>query len=129
MPSITRRRFLEDSMLAAAAVAAGPLAVAGPAQEKKAGGANNRIRVAILGCRIRGKQHAQELANLDDCEVAYVCDPDRDLVAELAAAVAKQQGIAPKTAQDMRRIFDDRAVDAVFIACAWRIHKMNARNA
>src|ERR1035441_5784605 len=128
MQSITRRRFLEDSMLAAAAAAAG-VALPLRAQEKKPGTANNRIRVAILGCRIRGKQHAQELANLDDCEVAYVCDPDSDLVAELAAAVAKQQGIAPKTAQDMRRIFDDRAVDAVFIACAWRIHKMNARNA
>jgi len=126
MQSITRRRFLEDSMLAAAAVAAGPLAVAGPAQEKKAGSANNRIRVAILGCRIRGKQHAQELANLDDCEVAYVCDPDSDLVAELAAAVAKQQGIAPKTAQDMRRIFDDRAVDAVFIATPNHWHALAA---
>lgn len=62
MQSITRRRFLEDSMLAAAAAAAGAVGLPLWAQEKKPGSANNRIRVAILGCRIRGKQHVQELA-------------------------------------------------------------------
>src|SRR5260370_42319393 len=102
-------------MLAAAAAAAG-VALPVQAQEKKPGNANNRIRVAILGCRIRGKQHAQELAPLHDCEIAYVCDPDWDLANELAAAVAKQQGTAPKTAQDIPHIFDDHAVDAVFVA-------------
>ena len=98
-------------MLRNAAVAGGALPL--QAQEKKPGNANNRIRVAILGCRIRGKQHAQELGLLRDCEIAYVCDPDRDLASDLASAVEKQQGNAPKTAQDMRRIFDDHAVDAV----------------
>src|SRR5260370_29613203 len=123
MQFITRRRFLEDSMLAAAAAAAG-VALPVQAQEKKPGNANNRIRVAILGCRIRGKQHAQELAPLRDCEIAYVCDPDRDLANELAAAVAKQQGTAPKTAQDMRHIFDDHAVDAVFVAAPNHWHAL-----
>ena len=109
MQSITRRRFLEDSMLAAAAAAA---ATAFPepvwAAEQKPGNPSNRLRVAILGCRIRGKQHAQELARIKDCEIAYVCDPDRDLAGELAAAVEKQQGSAPKAVQDMRRVFDDK---------------------
>jgi predicted secreted protein len=125
MQSISCRRFLEGSMLAAAAAAAGVvLPVA--AQEKKPGNANNRIRVAILGCRIRGKRHAQELAPLRDCEIAYVCDPDRGLAGELAAAVEKQQGTAPKTAQDMRRVFDDRAVDAVFVATPNHWHALAA---
>ena len=83
MHSITRRRFLEDSMLAAAAAAVGSAEMAVRAQEKKPGSANNRIRVAILGCRIRGQQHAQELGPLRDCEIAYVCDPDRVLADEL----------------------------------------------
>jgi len=126
MQPITRRRFLEDSMLAAAGVAAGAAALPVRSEEKKAGGPNNRIRVAILGCRVRGKQHAQELAHLNDCEIAYVCDPDRDLAAELAAAVEKQQGAAPKTARDMRRVFDDRGVDAVFIATPNHWHALAA---
>jgi predicted dehydrogenase len=125
MQSITRRRFLEDSMLVAAAAVAG-VAMPLQAQEKKPGNATNRIRVAILGCRIRGKQHAQELAPLRDCEIAYVCDPDRDLAGELAAAVEKQQGAAPKTVQDMGRVFDDRAVDPVFVATPNHWHALAA---
>src|SRR5579859_6226313 len=126
MQSITRRRFLEDSMLAAAAAAVGATALPLWAQEKKRGSANDRIRVAILGCRIRGKQHAKELAPLRDCEIAYVCDPDRDLANDLAAAVEKQQGTAPKTVQDMRRVFDDHAVDAVFVATPNHWHALAA---
>jgi hypothetical protein len=76
MSSLTRRRFLEDSMLAAAATAAAaavpaPLAVA---QEPRS--ANEKVTAAIIGCGIRGKQHAGVLSGLGDCDVAYVCDPD-----------------------------------------------------
>src|SRR4051812_23429556 len=113
MKRTTRRRFIEDSILAAAAVAA-PWPVL--AQETKSGSPNNRLRVAVIGCGIRGKQHVQELSHVHDCEIVYVCDPDQDRVTELAAAVAKQQGSAPKAVRDMRKIFDDRSVDAVFIA-------------
>jgi len=126
MSSITRRRFLEESMLAFAATATGAAALAVRAQEKKPASANNRIRVAILGCRIRGKQHAQELARVGDCEIAYVCDPDHDLAEELAGTVAKQQGTAPKTTQDMRHVFDDREVDAVFVAAPNHWHALAA---
>ncbi|MEQ2006129.1 MAG: Gfo/Idh/MocA family oxidoreductase [Limisphaerales bacterium] len=127
MTNITRRRFLEDSMLAAAAAAAATACPSpGWAQEQKPGSPGNRIRVAILGCRIRGKQHAQELARIKDCEIAYVCDPDRDLARELAAAVEKQQGRAPKTVQDLRRVFDDKDVDAVFIATPNHWHALAA---
>ena len=126
MRSITRRRFLEDSMLAAAAAAAAAPPLPGWAQEQKSGSPGNRLRVALLGCRIRGRQHAQELGHLPDCEIVYVCDPDQELASELAAAVEKQQGKAPKAVRDMRRVFDDRAVDAVFIATPNHWHALAA---
>ena len=125
MHTITRRQFLEETMLATAAVAS---VAARPvwAAENKPASPSNRIRVAILGCRIRGQQHAQELGRLRDCQIALVCDPDRDLAAELAAAVEKQQGTAPKAVQDMRRVFDDRTVDAVFVATPNHWHGLAA---
>ncbi|MGA2863628.1 MAG: Gfo/Idh/MocA family oxidoreductase [Verrucomicrobiota bacterium] len=127
MRSITRRRFLEDSMLAAAAAAAAAPPLPGWAhQEQKPGSPGNRLRVAVLGCRVRGRQHAQELGHLPDCEIVYVCDPDQELVSELAVAVEKQQGKAPKAVRDMRRVFDDRAVDAVFIATPNHWHALAA---
>lgn len=125
MHTITRRRFLEDSMLAAAAAAmTGPGLVA--AEEKSTGSPNERLRVAVLGCRVRGRQHVAELKSVPDCEIAYVCDPDKDLAAELAATAGKQQKTAPKAVQDMRRVFDDKAVDAVFIATCNHWHALAA---
>ena len=60
MQSITRRLFLEDSMLAAAALAAAAVPQVLPAQDKPTGNPSNKVRVAVLGCRIRGRQHVAE---------------------------------------------------------------------
>lgn len=113
-------------MLAAAAAAMAVAPLPAGAEEKKTTSPSNRLRVAVLGCRIRGKQHVQELAHVRDCEIAYVCDPDRDLASELAATVEKQQGSAPKAVQDLRRVFDDPTVDAVFIATPNHWHALAA---
>ena len=126
MHSMTRRHFLEESMLAAAAMAAAATPQTLFAEEKSTGSPGNKVRVAVIGCRIRGKQHVAELKNVADCEIAYVVDPDRDLAAELATVVEKQQGKAPQAVQDMRRVFDDKNVDAVFIAAPNHWHALAA---
>jgi predicted dehydrogenase len=122
--SITRRQFLEDSILAAAAVASvrSPLIAA----EQRAAGANDRITVAIIGCGIRGKQHAGELARLPDCEIAYVCDPDRDRADEVAGHLVELKRPRPKAVQDLRVILDDKSVAAVFIAAPNHWHALSA---
>jgi predicted dehydrogenase len=125
MSNLTRRRFLEDSVLAAAATAAAvPTAVA--AAEQGSVSASNKVTVAIIGCGIRGKQHARELARLAECDIAYVCDPDRDRTAEVAAQLVEQNRSAPKTVQDLRVILDDKSVDAVFIATCNHWHALAA---
>ena len=126
MQSISRRHFLEDSMLAAAAIAAASTPAVTFSEDQTAASPSNKVRVAVLGCRIRGKQHVAELTNIPDCEIAYVCDPDRDLAAELAATVEKKKGKAPQAVQDMRRVFDDKSVDAVFIATPNHWHALAA---
>lgn len=126
MRSLSRRQMLEDSMLAAAAMAAAAVPQAFCADGQSTGSPSNTVRVAVLGCRIRGKQHVAELAKVGDCEIAYVCDPDKDLAAELATIVEKQQGRAPQAVQDMRRVFDDTSVDAVFIATPNHWHALAA---
>src|SRR5262245_59044036 len=112
MFSVTRRQFLEDSMLATAAIAAQTVAnKAASADDVAPKSANETIRHAVIGCRIRGRVHAKEFAGKPGVEVAYVCDPDRQLADELAEAVEKQQGRRPKAVQDLRMVFDDKAVD------------------
>jgi predicted dehydrogenase len=126
MSNITRRRFFEDSLLAAAAAATAsmPLPLIGAEQGKVS--ANEKIIAAIIGCGIRGKQHANELAKIPDCEIAYVCDPDRDRAAELATEIAARNRSRPKSVQDLRVVFDDKSVDAVFIASPNHWHALAA---
>jgi predicted dehydrogenase len=126
MNSITRRRFLEDSMLAAAAAATASIPTPLPAAEQRAASANDKITVAIIGCGIRGKQHASELARLSDCEIAYVCDPDRDRADEVAADLVAKSRPQPKAVQDLRVILDDKSVAAVFIATPNHWHALAA---
>src|SRR5688572_12914939 len=110
MNSITRRRFLEDSILATAAAATASIPARAIAAEQRAVSANDKITVAIIGCGIRGKQHASELARLPDCEIAYVCDPDRERAAEVAAEVVARNRPQPKAVQDLRVVLDDKSV-------------------
>jgi predicted dehydrogenase len=113
-------------MLAAAAAATASIPMSLAAAEPRAVSANDKITVAIIGCGIRGKQHASELARLSDCEIAYVCDPDRDRAAELAAELVAKNRPQPKAVQDLRVILDDKSVAAVFIATPNHWHALAA---
>jgi len=124
MPRSTRRRFLEESLLATAAAAAAPRLLS--AQETREVGANDQITAAIIGCGIRGKQHARELARQKDCRIAYVCDPDRDRAEEVAADLVGLGRPKPKAVQDLRTALDDKAVDVVFIAAPNHWHALAA---
>ncbi len=111
--------------IAAAAAASRPIRLSAAAAPKPVS-ANERITVAILGCGIRGKQHASALGALPDCEIAWVCDPDRDRAAELAATIGARSGRAPKAVQEVRTVLDDAAVAAVFIASPNHWHALSA---
>ncbi len=127
MSSLTRRRFFEDSLLATAAVAAATRQVRSLwAAEDGPKGPNEKIIAAIIGCGVRGKQHAGELGKLKDCEIAYVCDPDSDRAGELAASVGKKQGREVKAVQDLRKVFDDKSIDVVFVATPNHWHALAA---
>jgi predicted dehydrogenase len=126
MSNITRRRFLEDSILATAAAAAASAVTPLVAEENATRDANNKITAAIIGCGIRGKQHAAELARDADCDIAYVCDPDSARAAEVSELLVKQNRPAPKAVQDLRVVLDDKSVDAVFIATCNHWHALAA---
>lgn len=125
---ITRRRLFEDSVMAAAAVSmSGSLLPQRLlAAESSSVSPGEKLTVAIIGCGIRGKAHAQALANQKDCDIAYVCDPDLDRADEVAALLVERKRPQPKAVQDMRKIFDDKSIDAVFIATPNHWHALAA---
>jgi predicted dehydrogenase len=128
MSNLNRRQFLEDSLLATAAITASAAAqrTLVAAEENRIVGANDKINAAIIGCGIRGKQHARELGRFADCHISHICDPDTGRMDEVAAQLAEQKRPAPKTVQDLRLIFDDKSVDVVFIATCNHWHALAA---
>jgi len=121
MRRVDRRRFLEETLLAGAAVGAGS---AGElwAQEKPSKSPNEKLSVGVVGVRGRGGAHAQVFAARDDCEVTYICDADE----EVGPGVAARFDNKPKVVTDMRRIFEDPSVDVVSIATPNHWHALAA---
>lgn len=78
--------------------------------------ANDRIRVAVLGVNGRGKDHIAGFQGLPEAEVAVLCDPDRNVVAERAAEFEKQYGKKVETEVDLRKVFERKDIDVVSIA-------------
>ncbi len=104
MPS--RRTFLKASAVTAASLAASSASVAADGQ---------KIVLGIIGPGGMGSNHLKLLCARKDVEIAYVCDVDSNRLA--AAAKTVESGMkAPQAVKDMRKIFDDKKVDAVFIA-------------
>jgi predicted dehydrogenase len=124
MKDLTRRRFFEDSLMAAAAVSLSTALTA--AADKTSASPNEKLTAAIIGCGIRGKAHARELARLADCDVAYVCDPDLDRADEVGALLVELKRPMPKKVQDLRAVLDDKSVDVVFIASPNHWHALSA---
>ena len=115
MGSKSRREFLADSMLAAAA-AAGIPALPALADPVRRAGPNDRLRVACVGVRGQGRVHVSRWSKLPDAEVVALCDPDPGVVEEPAKAVEKASGRKPKWEADVRKLLEDKSIDVISIA-------------
>src|SRR5437763_4539074 len=107
---MNRRSFLARS----AALAATSLLPS--ATWAAAPGANDRLRVAVVGLRGRGKSHVTALLAQPNVEIAYLCDVDKDAIGPALTRVEKAAGKAPAAVQDVRKILEDKSIDAVTIA-------------
>lgn len=77
---------------------------------------SEKISVAVVGMGGMGTAHLKALCARADVDVAYVCDVDQQRL-DAAVQVAVDAGRpAPQAVGDLRRVLDDPAVDAVFIA-------------
>ncbi len=85
-----------------------------------------KIRVAVLGVNGRGKDHISGFMGLKDAEVVCLCDPDGDLVAKRADEFQTKYGKKVETQKDLRKVFDDKGIDAVSIATPNHWHSLAA---
>jgi len=116
MTNRTRRQFLEDSMFAAAAVAASASPILTSSAGAQSSSPNERLRCAVIGCKGRGGGHISAYAARKDCEVAYIVDVDEKVGQDCCKSVQNKTGRRPKWAKDMRTVFDDKSIDFISTA-------------
>ena len=108
--NISRRDLLRG---AAAVSAAGAL---GPFFPGRVLGANDRVNVAIIGIRGQGGAHIGGFSRIPNVHIKTFCDIDENLFGERIKKFEAQHKYAPGTAFDMRKVFDDKEIDAVSFA-------------
>ena len=128
MPRQTRREFLENSMLAAAAAAMSGAGLVSPAlAEEQVSSPNERLRVAVLGLNGRGQSHLNGFVNRNGCDVVAVCDPDEVVGQNRGVAeVEKRSGRKPAYYQDLRKLLENKEIDIISIATPNHWHSLAA---
>ena len=104
-----RRDFLRGAVTASAIAAV-------EARSKALRSANDRVTVAMMGVRGRGPRLTEFFASMSDVDIAYVCDVDQNVVAPAMKIIERAKGKRPPLVDDIRRVLDDKSVDAIVIA-------------
>lgn len=78
----------------------------------------DKVRLAIVGCGTISQLNAPGYLRHPNCEVAALCDPQR----ERAELRARQWGIAPKIYADYADALNDAAIDAVELLTPTHMH-------
>jgi len=116
MKPITRRAFIKTSAVGAGWVAAGlPFA--------KVHGANDDIRVAVVGFHSQGGSHIKNWVGMDGVRLVALCDVDERVLNSKAAELDKQN-IRVEKYTDVRKLLESTEIDAISIATPNHWHSL-----
>jgi len=115
----TRRSFLKTSIAASAALSL-------PARLYSAAvGANEDIRIGVVGFNGRGQDHISHYLKLKGARIVALCDVDTAVLDKGVAQLAKKdQTVTPY--QDIRKMLESKEVDVVSIATPNHWHSLGA---
>jgi len=119
---MTRREFLNRSAIGMAAGSV--LLSTNAASYARIMGANDTINLAIIGIRGRGGGLMEDFAKLEKVRVKYIVDVDENLFESRVQQLEKVTGYRPETEWDMRKVYEDKDVDAVVIATTNHWHAL-----
>jgi predicted dehydrogenase len=132
MFQLTRRSFLEHTLaVAGAGLAIADRAIGSPADVPASQSAprvnpNSRIGVAVIGLHGRGLSHVDAYSFDDRVQIVALCDIDHSSFAA-AQKMLQSRGRPPATQYtDIRKLVEDKSVDAVSIATPNHWHALAA---
>jgi len=113
----TRRSFIKKTAMGTAAATIGGI-LPGFSAKSYANiiGANDKIRMGVIGINSRGQALTVNFSKLSTCEVTCVCDVDTRTIPRCADAVERAVGYRPKGEKDIRKMLESKDVDAVAVA-------------
>lgn len=113
-----RRDFLKKAAVGAAGITIGGSAMAMPARNySRIIGANDRLNLAFMGCGRRVSAYYNAVRNKDNnVDVAYICDVMKKQRETVAKDLSGKITGKAELLVDIRKAFDDKNVDAVFVA-------------
>ncbi len=106
MKEIKRRNFLKKTSLGLAGFSL---------MSNRVLGANDRVRIALIGCGGRGRYVARGIVE-QGAELVYLCDLYEERIDLAENFINQVQNIKIIRTKDMQQVFDSRDVDAVVIA-------------
>ncbi|MDP6134180.1 MAG: Gfo/Idh/MocA family oxidoreductase [Candidatus Marinimicrobia bacterium] len=110
---ISRREFIKRS---SAGLASSALLAAPAASYARIIGANDTINFAAIGIRGRGGSLISDFSGMKNVRIKYLVDVDENLFKNRIEQVQQSTGYTPKTEWDLRKVYDDKNIDAVGIA-------------
>lgn len=115
---LTRRQFAKQTATLATAIGFPMLA------HRRVLGANDEIRMAVVGCGVRGGAHIGAFGSQPGVRLVAVCDPDRVRLEAAAKGIASRYGNEPAQVVDVRRLMDRKDLDAVSVATMQHWHAL-----
>ena len=108
--SLTRRQFVRATSLGTAGLAVSAKSYA------RILGANERVQLATIGLNGRGQAHLAAMLNVPEAECIALCDVDNRTFAKSQKRLTEGMHKEAKTYRDIRRLLDDKDIDAITIA-------------
>ncbi|MEO6719427.1 MAG: Gfo/Idh/MocA family oxidoreductase [Ferruginibacter sp.] len=111
--SIHRRNFLKSAALATTG-----LALTNPFSTLFAfnGSPNEKVVIGMIGTNGRGEYLSKIFAGIANVEVGYICDVDENVLNRTIGEIEKKTGKKPKGFRDLRKMLEQKDLDAVAIA-------------
>ncbi len=119
--NLSRRRFLSTSAAVTSSVM-----ILGTRVSGNVIGANDRVRMGVAGLNGRGQSHIGGWMGQKNVEVAYVADPDANVLKRALKSVTDRSGgkYETKGVPDIRHALDDKSVDGISVATPNHWHSL-----
>ncbi len=108
----TRRNFLKGS---GALLATSALTMSASSYSRIIG-ANDRVNIALMGARSRGKALLDGFLNSPNCAITHICDVDRRVLASTSEMLVGRGQVKPTLEEDVRKTLEDKDLDVLAIA-------------